>query len=68
MAMLEHVSDLTPAKLNEATLAWVEHEYNRKVNSETCQSPSRAFLQGRALCGPALDFPPPLPASPTARG
>src|SRR5262249_52816142 len=32
MAMLEHVAELSLAKLNEATFAWVEHEYNRKIN------------------------------------
>jgi hypothetical protein len=34
VAMLEHVPDLTLAFLNEATQAWVEHEYNRSVHSE----------------------------------
>ena len=32
--MLEGVADLTLDQLNEATLAWVELEYNRKVHSE----------------------------------
>jgi transposase InsO family protein len=55
MAMLEHVSDLSLAKLNEATLAWVEHEYNRKVNSETGQSPIARFLAGPSVMRPCPD-------------
>ena len=31
MAMLEHVPDLTLSALNEATQAWVEHDYNRQA-------------------------------------
>jgi transposase InsO family protein len=46
MAMLEHVSDLTLAFLNEATLAWVELEYNRKIHSETGETPIARFLAG----------------------
>jgi transposase InsO family protein len=34
LAMLEHERDLTLHKLNEASLAWVELEYNRKKHSE----------------------------------
>ncbi|HYU59975.1 MAG TPA: DDE-type integrase/transposase/recombinase, partial [Solirubrobacterales bacterium] len=34
LAMLENVPDLTLPVLNDATQAWVEHEYNRKVHSE----------------------------------
>ena len=37
--MLEHVPDLTLAFLNEATQAWVEHEYNRSVHSEIAATP-----------------------------
>jgi len=55
MAMLEHVSDLSLAKLNEATLAWVEHEYNRKVNSETGQTPIARFLAGPSVMRPCPD-------------
>jgi putative transposase len=49
MAMLEHVADLSLARLNEATLAWVEGEYNRKVNSETGQTPVARFLAGPSV-------------------
>ena len=31
MAMLEGVDDLTLARLNEATQAWVEYDYNRRA-------------------------------------
>jgi putative transposase len=55
MAMLEHVADLTLARLNEATLAWVEHEYNRKVNSETGQTPIARFLAGPSVMRPCPD-------------
>jgi putative transposase len=55
MAMLEHVSDLTLTRLNEATLAWVEHEYNRKVNSETGQTPIARFLAGPSVMRPSPD-------------
>jgi putative transposase len=52
MAMLEHVGDLSLAKLNEATLAWVEHEYNRKVHSEIGQAPIARFLAGPSVMRP----------------
>jgi transposase InsO family protein len=52
MAMLEHVTDLSLAKLNEATLAWVEHEYNRKVHSEIGQAPIARFLDGPSVMRP----------------
>jgi putative transposase len=55
MAMLEHVADLSLAKLNEATLAWVEHEYNRKINSETGQTPIARFLAGPSVMRPCPD-------------
>jgi len=55
MAMLEHVSDLSLARLNEATLAWVEHEYNRKIHSETGEAPIRRFLQGPSVMRPSPD-------------
>jgi transposase InsO family protein len=49
MAMLEGVTDLTLALLNEATQAWVEGEYNRKVHSETNEEPLRRFLDGKSV-------------------
>ncbi len=44
LAMLEGCKDLTLAQLNEATSAWVELEYNRKVHSELGQPPLSRFL------------------------
>jgi putative transposase len=49
VAMLEHVPDLTLAFLNEATQAWVEHEYNRTVHSEIGVPPLARFLEGPAV-------------------
>ena len=43
--MMDHCRDLTLASLNEATQAWVEMEYQRKVHSETGQTPLRRFLE-----------------------
>jgi putative transposase len=49
IAMLEDVPDLTLAFLNEATQAWVEHEYNRKPHSEIGAAPITRFLAGPAV-------------------
>ncbi|HEY7384981.1 MAG TPA: DDE-type integrase/transposase/recombinase [Beijerinckiaceae bacterium] len=49
IAMLEHVPDLTLAFLNEATQAWVEHEYNRTRHSEIDTTPLARFLEGPAV-------------------
>jgi putative transposase len=46
IAMLEDVPDLTLATLNEATQAWVEYEYNRKIHSEIGEAPITRFLAG----------------------
>ena len=55
IAMLEHVPDLTLAFLNEATQAWVEHEYNRKRHSEIGEAPITRFLAGPAVTRPCPD-------------
>lgn len=55
MAMLEDVPDLTLAQLNEATQAWVEHEYNRKVHGEIGMAPVERFLAGPAVTRPCPD-------------
>ena len=47
--MVEHVPDLTLAFLNEATQAWVEYEYNRKIHSEIGEAPITRFLAGPAV-------------------
>jgi putative transposase len=55
MAMLENVPDLTLAKLNEATQAWVEYEYNRKIHSEIGEAPVARFLAGPEVMRPSPD-------------
>jgi len=55
MAMLEHVEDLTLAKLNEATQAWVEHDYNRRHHSEIDDTPLARFLAGPDVTRPCPD-------------
>jgi hypothetical protein len=49
MAMLEGKRDLTLEELNAVTQAWVEMEYNRKIHSETKQSPVDRFLHGNSV-------------------
>ena len=49
LPMLEGVSDLTLALLNEVTQAWVELEYNCSVHSETGQSPIARLLAGPSV-------------------
>ncbi|HRI10849.1 MAG TPA: hypothetical protein PKW35_23680 [Nannocystaceae bacterium] len=54
-AMLEGVPDLTLELLNEATQAWVECEYNRRVHSETGMTPLERLLQGPSVGRPCPD-------------
>lgn len=49
MAMLENVESLTLDLLNEATLAWIEGEYNREVHTEIGVAPIRRFLDGQRV-------------------
>jgi putative transposase len=56
MAMLERVADLNLEKLNEATLAWMELEYNRSIHGETGQAPLERWTKG-------LDAGRPCPSS-----
>lgn len=58
LPMLEGVTDLTLAQLNEATQAWLELEYNREVHSELGMSPLARMLQG-----PSVGRPCPSPAA-----
>jgi hypothetical protein len=44
MAMLSGVADLTLARLNEITQAWVEQDYHRTTHSEIGTSPLRRYL------------------------
>jgi hypothetical protein len=55
MAMLEGVDDLTLARLNEATQAWVEYDYNRKHHSEIDDTPLARFLAGPDVTRPCPD-------------
>ena len=55
MAMLEDVPDLTLTVLNEATQAWAELEYNRKIHSETGQTPLARWLAGPDVTRPCPD-------------
>jgi len=55
LPMLEGVADLTLDQLNEATLAWVELEYNRKVHSEIGQTPWHRFLNDKDVGRPCPD-------------
>lgn len=50
--MLEGVADLTFSHLNEATLAWIEMEYNRKVHSEIGQTPLARYLHEKDVGRP----------------
>jgi transposase InsO family protein len=55
MAMLEGVTDLTLAALNEATQAWCEYDYNRAVHSETGEVPLARFAAGPDVLRPSPD-------------
>lgn len=46
LPMLEGHRELTLEFLNEATQAWLEFEYNRKVHSEIGVTPLERFLEG----------------------
>lgn len=52
MAMLEGEPDLALPLLNEATQAWVEMEYHRRVHSETHQTPLARFIAGPSVTRP----------------
>jgi transposase InsO family protein len=49
MAMLEGMADLSLAQLNEATQAWADQDYNRKVHSELGTAPIARFLDGPSV-------------------
>lgn len=55
LAMVEGVEDLSLALLNEATQAWVEMEYQRRVHSETGQTPLERCLAGPDVGRPCPD-------------
>lgn len=49
MAMLEGKRDLTIEELNGVSQAWAEMEYNRRVHSETKQTPIDRFLASKSV-------------------
>jgi len=53
MKMLEGVADLTLEFLNEATQAWMEIEYNRRVHREISSSPVERFAQAPDVLRPS---------------
>jgi putative transposase len=55
LAMFEGVADLTLGFLNEATQAWVEYEYNRKIHAEIGETPMTRFLAGPEVTRPSPD-------------
>ena len=55
MAMLENVPDLTLEFLNEATQAWIDFEYNRKIHSGTGQTPLARWIAGPEVMRPSPD-------------
>jgi len=52
LPMLEGVIDLSLEQLNEATLAWIELEYNRKVHSQIGQTPLQRYLNDKDVGQP----------------
>jgi transposase InsO family protein len=55
LAMLEGLAaDLRLDVLNEATQAWIELEYHRKVHAETGETPLARFLAGPDVLRPSL--------------
>ena len=46
LPMIENVKPLTLDLLNEATQAWAELEYNKKLHEEIAMPPVRRYLQG----------------------
>jgi hypothetical protein len=53
VAMLEGAADLTLAKLNEATIAWIEMGYNRAKHSSIGCAPLTRFLNDKDVARPA---------------
>jgi putative transposase len=49
MAMMDGVVELSLEQINEATIAWVEFEYHRKVHSEIASTPLNSYLKGPSV-------------------
>lgn len=52
MAMLEGKKEITLSFLNEATIAWVEFEYHRKLHSEIAATPLERYLSAKNVGRP----------------
>lgn len=53
LAMIEPAADLTLARLNEATQAWIEMEYNRSDHSQIGCTPLECFIRDKDVARPA---------------
>lgn len=56
IAMLENQKNLNLKFLNDATQAWAEMEYNRKIHSEINMSPLESFLNSKNIGRPSLPY------------
>lgn len=56
LSMIEGDANLTLARLNVATQAWVEMEYNRRVHSELGATPLSRFIANKDVGRPCPDF------------
>lgn len=56
MAMLDGDKALGLKKLNDVTQAWIEIEYNKKIHSETSQTPLDRFIHGKDVLRPSPDY------------
>lgn len=55
MPMLDGVEELTLKSLNDATLAWVEGEYNHRLHRELGCSPIHRLLNTKSVARPASE-------------
>lgn len=56
LALCENISDLSLAKLNYATQAWLEMEYTRSIHRELGTSPAQKLLNTKSVLRPAPSF------------
>ena len=56
IAMLENQKNLNLKFLNDATQAWAEMEYNRKIHSEINTAPIERFLKSTNIGRPSLPY------------
>lgn len=53
LALFENIPDLTLIRLNHATQAWLEVEYQRAINKELGVSPVRKYLDSKQVLRPS---------------